>query len=114
MEGPLSFSGNCLLCPRCGGDYLHQNRIEIFNRAEDATDGLHVVVDGLTLKADTFDFTQNPSSRRYGMTIYFLCETCPNTVMKMDIAQHKGNTYIEWHAIPIRETDVRDHLRAAE
>ena len=35
-----------LNCPNCRSGYLHSEKVEVFNRAEDAKQGMHVVVDG--------------------------------------------------------------------
>ena len=81
-----------LLCPACGGDYLHQGKVEIFNRSEDADEGAHVSVLGDDVRVNR-DLAGNPSARRHGMTINFTCELCPAQI-QMDISQHKGNTYV--------------------
>jgi hypothetical protein len=33
-----------LHCPNCNGFYLHQGKTEVFERSEDAKEGLHVTV----------------------------------------------------------------------
>ena len=82
-----------LLCPNCGFNYLHHDRIEIFERVEDATHGVHVsVADGKAI-LDT-SLAGNPSSRRHGVAIYFWCECCKATPV-LTIAQHKGNTVVD-------------------
>lgn len=83
-----------LLCPSCGFNYLHHDRVEIFECGEDATHGVHVVVaDG---KA-TFDTSLegNPSARRHGLKIHFWCEGCKAKPV-LSIGQHKGNTYVDF------------------
>ena len=79
-----------LKCPACGSAYLHHEKVEIFNRSEDAPDGLHVVVDGLRQTCDR-NLLGNPSSRRHGMTISFSCENCHANPVMM-ISQHKAVT----------------------
>jgi hypothetical protein len=82
-----------LLCPACGGNYLHHRRIEVFERTEDAPTGLHLVVEAEKVVLDA-DLTANPSSRRHGLIIYFCCETC-NAHPAITLAQHKGMTEVE-------------------
>ena len=85
-----------LYCPRCGGDWLHHDKVEVFEREEDAETGLHVVVDG-AVSLDT-DLEGNPSSRRHGLKVHVWCETCPaNSVLT--ISQHKGSTLIDLEEI---------------
>lgn len=81
-----------LLCPQCGNEYLHHEKIEAFQRLEDAVSGLHVSIEGEELVVDK-NLGGNPSMRRHGLKIQFRCESCSHKpVMKID--QHKGNTYI--------------------
>jgi hypothetical protein len=84
-----------LLCPRCGEDYLHHGRVEVFDRIEDAATGLHTVADGSGVRVD-HDLTGNPSSRRHGVTVAFDCELCDTTGLVLTIAQHKGQTFLTW------------------
>ena len=92
-----------LRCPRCGSMYLHQGRVEIFARGEDADKLTHVVVAAnatASVSVIDSDLSANPSSRRHGMTngmtISFDCEECSSNdaddVIEMTIAQHKGCT----------------------
>ena len=81
-----------LLCPKCGFNYLHHDRVEIFDRTEDASSGVHAVVDDGKVTVDT-SLNGNPSSRRHGLTIHFWCESCKAKPV-LTIAQHKGNTII--------------------
>ena len=82
-----------LRCPNCGGEYLHHNKIEIFERNEDAETGCHIVSDGEDITTNR-DISKNPSNRRHGLTIFLWCELCHKTC-HLDIAQHKGNTYMD-------------------
>ena len=50
-----------MTCPQCGDEYLHQRRIEVFNREEDAKEGTHVTVQWETVKVD-HDISLNPVS----------------------------------------------------
>jgi len=86
-----------LLCPCCGETYLHHGNVDIFMRPEDGTDTVHTSVTGFTtkttlVKSNTVD---NPSSRRYGLRIGFWCEICGEE-SALTLAQHKGNTHIQW------------------
>jgi len=87
--------GGELLCPSCGFNYLHQERIEVFERAEDQAQGVHVVVEELKATIDT-DLTGNPSKRREGLSIRFWCEGCKAKPV-LTISQHKGNTLVEFN-----------------
>jgi hypothetical protein len=76
--------GALLECPACGGNYLRHGKIEVFERAEDESAGLHVSVTN-----------GNPSSRRNGLSVCFKCEQCHATPV-LNIAQHKGNTWVDF------------------
>jgi hypothetical protein len=86
----------CVLrCPSCGYDYLHQGKIEIFNRPHE--DGPSVAVTVESCAIPRLGATgRNPSSRRQGMLIYFECEGCDGPFAPLGIWQHKGQTFIEW------------------
>lgn len=84
-----------LLCPVCGFNYLHHFKIEIFDRAEDATSGLHVTVEKSAVTVDS-NLQGNPSGRRDGLSVRFWCEGCHNISM-LTIGQHKGNTEVSFH-----------------
>jgi len=83
-----------ILCPACGSNYLHHYKTEVFERNEDATNGLHVVVTSEKASIDS-DLAGNPSARRHGLKIHFDCEGCPAKPV-LCISQHKGNTYVEF------------------
>lgn len=82
-----------LLCPSCGNNYLHHDRVEVFERSEDETQGLHVSVSEGKATLDNA-LSGNPSARRHGLSIHFWCEGC-STRSVLNIAQHKGNTFID-------------------
>jgi len=99
-----------LLCPKCGGNYLHQGEVQTFFRSEDA-DQTRVTINGFDhtqTETITNSLTLNPSPRRYGLRISFSCELCessktdeerdytPDTVGDLCIYQHKGQTFMEW------------------
>ena len=89
--------GASLLCPVCGGNYLHHERVEVFERVEDAAEGVHVAVESLGVTVDT-SLDGNPSARRDGIKIYYWCELCPARSV-LCIAQHKGNTFVDFVVI---------------
>jgi hypothetical protein len=101
--GDREYDGGRLKCTVCGNDYLHHNRVEVFECGEDAAHGLHVVVDGGAVTTDT-KLNGNPSSRRHGLRVHFLCEGC-NVRSFMEISQHKGNTYV---GMGTKTADVRE------
>lgn len=91
-----------LKCPRCGNSYLHQKDVQVFHRLEDDP-----VVRVITVKdgeVESIPFpnndTFNPSTRRHGMIVFFYCENCGpengSADLYMTIAQHKGETLMEW------------------
>jgi hypothetical protein len=87
-----------LCCPACGGENLHQEDVEVFNRRVEDAPSCVVVVDhklGIALDGDP---ARNPSSRRQGLLVTFLCETCGDLGRRhtLEIAQHKGNTFVRW------------------
>jgi hypothetical protein len=85
--------GGELLCRSCGSNYLHQDRIEVFERGEDQKHGVHVVVENMKASVDS-DFGGNPSKRREGLSIRFWCEGCEAKPL-LTISQHKGNTLVD-------------------
>jgi len=86
-----------LLCPSCGGNYQHHHRIEVFERNEDQETGVRVIVENGGATIDQ-NLTGNPSARRHGLNIHFDCELC-HTKSVLTIAQHKGNTYVDFSPI---------------
>lgn len=115
-------SNEPLRCPFCGGQNLHQQQVEVFNRrgGEDGVSECIVVHgDNSTTQGDG---NYNPSSQRDGLLIYFSCETCLagmpplnelsreqqedhskhylladcHLPLALAVYQHKGSTYLEW------------------
>ena len=85
-----------LICPICKGDYLHHRDVTVFNRHEDSSLVYETEIGERTsVKCVKSDTSRNPSSRRDGIAISFICEECPSK-LEMTIAQHKGQTHIEW------------------
>lgn len=90
-----------LLCPHCGGEYLHHGKVHVHNRDREDGDTTKITVSGLKSKRRTTGGGGNPSGRRDGVVIDFWCEHC-TAKPQLCIAQHKGLTYIGW-----RNTDAR-------
>ena len=86
--------GRTLLCPSCGGNYLHHDKVEVFERDDDAETGLHVTIENGKASTDN-DLKDNPSSRRHGLKIHCWCEHCEAKPV-LSIIQHKGNTWINF------------------
>lgn len=83
-----------LLCPSCGHDNLHHERIEIFDRTEDEPSGIHLTVFHGKATFDT-SLEGNPCIRRHGLKIRFSCETCVARPV-LSISQDTGTTYVEF------------------
>lgn len=95
-----------LRCPSCGGDNLHQVRVEAgFRLVEDEADSLVMTLNraGCAVKKAAI------ADRRDDLRIFFACEQCnsDNTewsgvsrenLAELRIHQHKGTTYCEWVA----------------
>ncbi len=88
--------GRILLCPFCGGNYLHHDRIEVFEREEDAEAGLHLIVGNGKVSIDN-ELEGNPSRWRHGLNIHFWCEHCEAKPV-LSLTQHKGNTWLDCKA----------------
>lgn len=83
-----------LICPSCGSNFLHHEKVEIFERGEDETHGVHVSVADGKATCDT-SLEGNPSARRHGLKIFFWCEGCDAKPV-LSLSQHKGNTYVDF------------------
>lgn len=79
-------------CPNCRDDYLHQERVEIFDGGEHRANNIRVVVDNGEVTIDT-NMADNPSKYRQGLRIFFRCEAC-ETVSAVTFEQHKGFTLV--------------------
>lgn len=86
-----------LICPRCRCCNLHQHTVEVFARGEDEP-SKRVTVDqysGDVTTVSNVPGSENPSFRRQGLQIHFVCEHgCP--VQTLIISQHKGSTEMFW------------------
>ena len=86
--------GDPIRCPGCNDENLHQGRVDVFIRKEDAEEGNNTLVIG-RMTSMSRDMTENPSPRRDGLTIQFECESC-SADPQLAIIQHKGSTFIYW------------------
>lgn len=93
FEQHIEGFGSLLECPACGDNYLTHKKVEIFERKEDAVEGVHVSIESGKVVTD-MDLSGNPSSRRHGLSIHFRCENCSANPI-LTIAQHKGNTWVD-------------------
>jgi hypothetical protein len=86
-----------LHCPRCGGEYLHQRKVMVFDRGEDDELTAVTTVQGGLSATHLLPSAEadNPSSRRQGLAISFECEYCHGEI-ELTIAQHKGLTQTSW------------------
>ncbi|MBR9911512.1 MAG: hypothetical protein GYB33_14285 [Gammaproteobacteria bacterium] len=94
FEDYIEGYGGELKCPSCGGIYLHHDKVEVFERSEDAETGVHAVVENNVVKTDN-NLDGNPSRRRHGLKIHFWCEGCKAKPV-ISLSQHKGNTWVEF------------------
>ena len=84
-----------IACPNCENDYLHHSKVHVYSRTSEDNPGIHAVTgEGAVHTVDT-DMRKNPSRRRDGIRIEFWCEICDGKPV-LEIAQHKGTTYIHW------------------
>jgi hypothetical protein len=95
-----------LRCAGCGCSEVHHERVEVFERSEDAEEGLHIVIEGLKFTKDS-SLEGNPSRRRDGLLIQFWCEQCDEKSV-LAISQHKGVTYVDWETVQRREEIRRE------
>ena len=89
-----AITAGTVLCPHCKGEYLSHHNVSVYNRDfEDSEKGLSISITGNTM--ETTDMRENPSPRRNGLTIDFMCENC-GTPSTLNVYQHKGQTLTEW------------------
>lgn len=86
-------TGAEMRCPRCRNNCLHHEKIEVYQRIEDASKGLHFSICGSKAIVDT-SLEGNPSMRCDGMCVTFWCEGC-HGISVLSIAQHKGVTLVD-------------------
>jgi hypothetical protein len=91
-----------LPCPRCGSEYLHQGKVTVYDRGEDAETYLKTEVGAkIVVQHVRASGQDNPSERRDGVAIEFSCENCETKDpggprLEFTIAQHKGRTEMRW------------------
>ncbi len=117
-----------LHCPACKGIALHHDQVDVYEREQDATRGIHARIRGVDndrrqeLARRTAEVTistkleGNPSERRQGIGIGFWCEECDCRSI-LTIAQHKGRTLVELvcaPALPRRSLVTRRRLHNGE
>lgn len=95
-------SDDALICPDCGESYLHQELVEIIFRDREDGDATSVEMSKDLLTMRRLKNEQIKQTRRHITSIYFSCENenCLETEnvesLKLNIYQHKGQTYMEW------------------
>jgi|SRR6516162_1350361 hypothetical protein len=97
-----------LLCPRCNSEHLHQGKVIVYDRSEDAEIIRRTTVDGDSVATETVPnaTSGNPSDRRQGLSIEFRCEKCDDPFdapFQLTISQHKGVTLIGWRALSLKK-----------
>lgn len=88
-----------LICPNCDSDYLHHTWVrEYARRGEDTPTTVTQLLNGEAREIPR-DNDRNPSFRRDGLRVAFLCEGC-DAHIELVIAQHKGQTEIWMEHMP--------------
>jgi hypothetical protein len=96
----MSGTESILHCAHCNEEYLHRTETRHYLRDREGSETGTLVVtlpDG-SYSRDGALMVGNPSDYRNGLTIEFVCEQCGNR-SALDIAQHKGCTYITMRAL---------------
>ena len=89
-----------LLCPTCGFDFLHHDRVTTHSRAEDEDAAVQVVdVPDEEESGGASRPSPNPSKHYSGVVIEGWCDGCDQRWM-LTLAQHKGQTQIDFYADP--------------
>lgn len=90
--------GEELICPNCGGQYLHQEKVEVFDAHHVEIFSAKVVTDG--------DFTMDPTGYRAGVRIHFSCEggfdgksDISNCRPVLNMGFNKGIYYMFWDEV---------------
>lgn len=111
MTSKVNIEDNTLTCPLCQGTYLHQLSVDVFNAGENVQEDslYHIRTNNPYSETESIlrnkDFSQNPSPYRQGLLIGFICEDCSEDenqqkeILKLEIYQHKGRTYMDWRKI---------------
>ncbi|MFM1752272.1 MAG: hypothetical protein RL119_1234 [Actinomycetota bacterium] len=91
-----------LNCPSCGNPHLHHHTVFIHNRTKEdgPTKTIAVSHNDMSYSAlhDGYLPVGNPSERRQGISVLFVCEICDDQVV-LQIAQHEGSSLIWWDTI---------------
>jgi hypothetical protein len=99
MKG-ASDSDNCLCCPVCDFECLHQVSVKVFSRKEDEEVSTLTTVNNLTGESSSKRVPSDLglSARRQSLSITFRCEQCHplNNEHTFAISQHKGLTSMGW------------------
>jgi RNase P subunit RPR2 len=91
-----------LRCSNCKDVFIHHTKVEVFDRREDAemtsvttvwTTGYPPCYGMLHEQKKPSSEVMNPSKRRSGIRVTFVCECC-SAISVMTIAQHKGHTQL--------------------
>ena len=92
------FEDKALVCPECGGNYLHHESVSVYDRHEDSPTSRRTTVnsDGSVDFDMAASSEENPSGRRDGLVIGFWCEYCNDKKPRLAIVQHKGQTFLWW------------------
>ena len=88
-------ANNNLLCPNCGGEYMHHTSVVVFDREEDEEKSLMTVVSKRSALSAIVGNEKNPSSRRDSVLVKFWCESCTEDTV-LTVVQHKGQTILAW------------------
>ena len=89
--------GSELLCPNCSSNYIHHDKVDVFECGQDAKYGLHCTVTSGKVKMDKI-LEGNPSPRRNGLKIFLWCEKC-DVKSVFSVSQHKGHTLIDFKCL---------------
>lgn len=94
-----------MICPGCGGDFLHHGRVDVFQRlkGEDGDAFRFRLNDGASLETSLVPEVDVPG-RRGSIEIRFSCESCEldendnqqDVYFVLQIIQHKGQTFLSW------------------
>ena len=97
-----------LACPHCLYSYTHQQKVEVFIRDDDdyQVPGIKTTIDNQITTVSKDDMKTNPSTRRDGIRIYYMCESCHAfddgfgsgsnpPLYELLIYQHKGQTFFD-------------------
>ena len=90
-------SENEILCPVCGGNFLHHSSVNVFTRDSEDGPGTSALSthEGISI---TRKDDKEIYGRRDAIQIEFWCESCGENASpkRLIINQHKGNTLIQW------------------